>query len=266
MNLMINKQIQKPYSMISENKKNFETDKKTSVEKLKSHFDWKSRCINFFKKSNFELLLKNKKVGIKQVKIVLTYLFLLVDCINNAKYGFALPTQQQIADFCGTHISWVKQVKAKFFNSKNSFFKNEKDYLYKFFNSEKLESFKIKGFKDLLITEQEGFVAEQNNIYFKNVFVSKTKRYTNFYFSKSLMRTTSFRKFFSFTSIDADKKFRNNFCSKKTKKIKNSFFRSLFNKEKWKENVFFWKVIRFINENIILRKRNSFTDDMAINY
>ena len=57
--------------------------------------------------------------GVKKIQIILLLIFAIVDRMNmNFENDLALPPLEQFAQEVGCHISWVKQVKAKYFPKK----------------------------------------------------------------------------------------------------------------------------------------------------
>lgn len=217
----------------------------------KSEINWKRRCDAFFKKSNFKIILKSKK-GIKKIKIVFTYLFLIIDKVNNRdKLIFAIPKMQEIADFVGCHLSWVKQVKKMYFsNSSSKFSSDEKIAFERIFQARKYQEF--FGWKNFYWNDYEDEIEYKES---KNPFLTEKKIYLNFRFNKAKNKTSCFKKYYSFCKFDFDNKFINKITSKKTKKVKKNFIKKLFEPNYWSSESWLWKTILFLKENLILTKR-----------
>lgn len=190
--------------------------------------------------------------GVKKIQIILLLIFALVDRMNmNFKNDLALPPLEQFAQEVGCHISWVKQVKAKYFPKKltrEEFEQLRQDFGWKFCFDD------LHSYKDLINAEIQHSsnycscdVSLVNSI---SPFVSKSKLYLNFY--KRNSKTFCFKKFFRYCSLNFTSFF-DKWLSKKTQKVKKNWFSCLFEfSPMWKNSPWLWKALTWLQNNFEL--------------
>lgn len=207
------------------------------------------RFEKFWKTSKFDFKAKNKKLGWKKFKLMLIFIFLIIDS-RNMKFtnNIAIPTNEQIANYVGCHISWVKQVKKKYFSNEElekSEFEEYRKNLNLVFAYEK-----IHGWKELLLHDQEIDCDEVINPGIgKCCFKTNWKVYKNWITINSKRKIKL--KFFKWSEICFDKWFDKAIVASKTGKIKKDFIKSIFKQNAiWHNVSWFWKLIFWFRNNL----------------
>ena len=222
------------------------------------------RFEKFWKHSKFDFRSRkgnSKKFGVKKFKILLIFIFLMIDQKNKIfENDLGLPTNLEIANFVGCHESWVKQVKCEFFGSKSNM-TNEQKEVYRKHLGLVYSWERIFGYKDMLIAKNEQLDEEVIDPW-KNscVLKTKTKAYLNWMTRKDNFKRFVKFKFFRYCYFDFDDDFDRALSSNQNQKAKKNFVWLIFkNNQIWHKFGWFWKVVFWLRENfeIFLKKKNN---------
>lgn len=208
-----------------------------------------TRFEKFWKKSNFDFKSKKQNLGRKKFKIMLIFIFLIIDSRNmKFKNNLAIPTNEQIANYVGCHVSWVKQIKAKYFGSKSKNLTFEEKQKYQLHLNLTLVYQRIHSWKDVMIVQKEQ-IEDIDPWKADPCFKINSKKYQNWitWKNKKILRW----KFFKWISIQIDNFFEKTLRSKKSEKVKKNFIKCIFKKnEMWHKIGWFWKTIFWFRENL----------------
>ena len=218
------------------------------------------RFKKFLKALKFEFYFKSNvaKRGLKKMLILLIYIFAWIDRMNmNFENDLALPTQQQIANLANCHISWVKQVKSEYFTKLTN---DEFDQLRKHFGIQFCwETVRSWNEIDQLNHSDHSTCCCDHIPQANNPFVTKTKRYVNFYKIKKTNKVICYFKFFKYTTFDFSQDLQlSKVFSKKTNKVKSNLIVSMFQKAKfWKNQSWLWKVLSWFQNTFEIDWKNA---------